>query len=127
MSDKSKSKIQKLFVDNHYRKFLLECRDEVAIQFSGFWKNLSKQDQLTWLDSVVQDSKKLGFGNQCLIKDYLNIVCKIGKDFLKDPSVDDNLIRFITDSNFSPYVRTRDANRWIDNSNPKVTPPTLAG
>lgn len=123
MSENAKSKVQKLFVDNHYRQFLLECRNDIAKGFSGFWKDFNKQEQLTWLDSVVRDAKKLGFGNECLIKDYLHIVCKIGKEFLKDPSVDNDLIRFVTDSNFSPYVRTRDANRWIDKNNPKVTPP----
>lgn len=123
MSDKSKNKIQKLFTENHYKKFLTECRDEIATQFSGFWNGLTKQEQLTWLDSVVRDSKKLGFGNEYLIKDYLKIVCKIGKDFLKDSTVSDDLIRFITDSNFSPYVRTRDANRWIDKNTPKVSFP----
>lgn len=123
MSEKSKAKIQKLFVDNQYRQFLLECRDSVAKEFSGFWRGLSKQEQLTWLDSIVIESKKLGFGNQYLIKEYLKIACKIGKDFLSDPNVDDNLIRFITDSNFSPYVRTRDANRWIDKNMSEVTYP----
>ena len=109
-----KSNVEKLFTDNHYKKFLLKCREDIAVKYSGFWRDLNHQEQLAWLDSVVIDSKKLGFGNQGLIMDYLHIVCKIGKDFLKDPSVDDKLIRFVTDSNFSPYVRTRDANRWID-------------
>lgn len=123
MSENAKSKVQKLFVDNHYRQFLLECREDVAKNFTGFWKDFNQQEQLSWLDSVVRDAKKLGFGNQTLIKDYIKIVCKIGKDFINDPSVDDNLIRFITDSNFSTYVRVRDANRWIGKNSPQVKQP----
>ncbi|GAA4360741.1 hypothetical protein GCM10023151_13340 [Kangiella marina] len=123
MSNKSKSKIQKLFTENHYKKFLMQCRDEITQKFPGFWSSLSQQEQLTWLDSVVRDSKKLGFGNEYLIKDYMSIVCKIGKDFLQDPDIDNKIVRFITDTNFSPYVRTRDTNRWIDKNLSKITKP----
>ncbi|MBV35359.1 MAG: hypothetical protein CMP47_07860 [Rickettsiales bacterium] len=123
MSDNAKKKIQKLFVNNHYKKFLIECRQEVGIKYPGFWEGFSEQEQLTWLDQVVIDAKKLGFGNQYLIKGYLDIVCKIGKDFLTSSEIKDNLVRFITDSNFSTYVRVRDANRWIDKNTPKITMP----
>lgn len=123
MSNNSKNNIQKLFTNNHYKKFLLECRDNISQKFQGFWRGFSQQDQLTWLDNVVRDAKKLGFGNEYLIKDYIWIACKAGKDFLNDPAVDDNLIRFITDTNFSPYVRTRDANRWLDKRITVFTPP----
>lgn len=123
MSNNSKNKIQKLFTDSQYKTFLMECRDSIAGKYPDFWSNLTKQEQLTWVDAVVRDGKKLGFSNEYLIKDYLNFVCKIGKDFLKDPSVDNNLIRFITDTNFSSYVRIRDANRWIDKHAPSITFP----
>lgn len=123
MSEKAKSKVQKLFLNDHYKQFLLQCRDDINCNYKDFWQDFTHQEQLTWLDAVVRDSKKLGFGNEHLIKDYINIVCKIGKEFLNDPTVDDNLIRFITDSNFSPYVRVRDANRWIDENKPGTTFP----
>lgn len=118
-----KSNVEKLFTNNYYRKFLLGCRDDVAMSYSGFWSDFTQQEQITWLDKVVIDAKKLGFGNESLIKEYIHIACKVGKDFLKDTQVDEKLIRFITDSNFSPYVRTRDANRWIDKRMTAFTPP----
>ena len=118
-----KSNVEKLFTNNYYRKVLLGCRDDVAMSYSGFWGDFTQQEQITWLDQVVIDAKKLGFGNESLIKEYIHIACKVGKDFLKDTQVDEKLIRFITDSNFSPYVRTRDANRWIDKRMTAFTPP----
>lgn len=123
MEENKLSKIKKLFVDNYYRKFLEAQKERIRSNYPDFWKELTDQEVLEWIDSVVVDAKKLHFGNEFLIEGYLDIVCKIGKDFIADPEVDDNLIRFISDSNFSPYVRVRDTNRYIDKNCPKVTYP----
>ena len=121
MESKDQSKIKKLFVDNYYRKFLESQKARIASNYPDFWSDLNEQQILEWLDSVVVDAKKLEFGNEYLIEGYLDIVSKIGKDVLSNPEIDDNLIRFISDSNFSPYVRVRDTNRYIDKNFPKVT------
>lgn len=126
MDPNSQSKIKKLFVDNYYRKFLLEQKEHVKSNYPDFWDNLNEQEALEWLDSIVIDAKKLHFGNEFLIQGYIDIVCKIGKDFLLNPDIDDDLVKFITDSNFSPYVRVRDANRYIDKNFPKITQPELS-
>lgn len=124
MERNTQSKIKKLFIDNYYRKFLLEQKKHVKSNYPDFWDNLNDQEALEWLDSIVIDAKKLQFGNEFLIQGYIDIVCKIGKDFLANPETGDDLVKFITDSNFSPYVRVRDANRYIDKHTPKVTYPT---
>lgn len=126
MDPNSQSKIKKLFVDNYYRKFLEKQKKRIAENYPEFWSDLSEQETLEWLDSVVVDAKKLEFGNEFLIEGYLDIVCKLGKEFMADPEVEDNLVKFITDSNFSPYVRVRDANRYIDKNFPKMTQPALS-
>lgn len=123
MESKNQSKIKKLFVDNYYRKFLVSQKGRIATNYPEFWSDLNEQETLEWLDSVVVDAKKLEFGNEYLIEGYLDIVCKIGKDFISNPEIDDNLIRFISDSNFSPYVRVRDTNRYIDKNYQKITYP----
>lgn len=123
MENKKLTTIKKLFVDNYYRKFLQTQKSRIASNHPEFWSELNEQEALEWIDSVVIDAKKLEFGNEYLIEGYLDIVCKLGKDFISAPDIDDNLIRFISDSNFSPYVRVRDTNRYIDKNFPKVNYP----
>ena len=121
MEGKKLAKVKKLFVENYYRKFLESQKNRIQSNYPDFWKQLTDQEVLEWIDSVVIDAKKLDFGNEFLIEGYLDIVCKIGKDFITNPDIEDNIIKFISDSNFSPYVRVRDANRYIDKNLPKVT------
>lgn len=123
MEEKKLSKIKNLFVDNYYRKFLEAQKTRIQSNYPDFWKELTDQEVLEWIDSVVVDAKKLHFSNEFLIEGYLDIVCKVGKDFITNPDIEDNIVKFISDSNFSPYVRVRDTNRYIDRNSPKLTYP----
>lgn len=123
MEENKLSKVKKLFVDNYYRKFLESQKNRIQSNYPEFWKQLTDQEVLEWIDSVVIDAKKLHFGNEFLIEGYLDIVCKVGKDFITNPDIEDNIIKFISDSNFSPYVRVRDTNRYIDRNSSKLTYP----
>ncbi|MBD3667485.1 MAG: hypothetical protein HUJ16_05965 [Kangiella sp.] len=123
MEGKKLAKVKKLFVENYYRKFLESQKNRIQSNYPDFWKQLNEQEALEWIDSVVIDAKKLDFGNEFLIEGYLDIVCKIGKDFITNPAVEDNIVKFISDSNFSPYVRVRDTNRYIDRNSSKLTYP----
>lgn len=78
-----------------------------------FWRNLTDNEKLIWLDYALYSADKYGYGYGEKLYGYINFTQKLGAAFMDDKDVEENVRRFLRDDRFSDYVRLRDGFRYL--------------
>lgn len=78
-----------------------------------FWRNLTDNEKLIWLDYALYSADKYGYGYGEKLYGYIDFTQKLGAAFMDDEDVEENVRRFLRDDRFSDYVRLRDGFRYI--------------
>ncbi|GAA4360747.1 hypothetical protein [Kangiella marina] len=119
------SETEKSSQNNIYHDYIVQTKKLIDKKFPGYFKELTKGEQLQWIDYVGRQGAKFGYDNISLRQGYTIIACYLGKDFMTDQGVDKNIKRFLQDERFSKYVRIRDMQRYLEKKNYKLNKPSI--
>ncbi|MBD3654751.1 hypothetical protein [Kangiella sp.] len=78
-----------------------------------FWRNLTDNEKLIWLDYALYSADKYGYGYGEKLYSYINFTQKLGAAFMDDEDVEENIRKFLRDDRFSDFVRLRDGFRYL--------------
>lgn len=94
-------------------KRIKKIKEYIDKKKPDFWRNLTDNERLIWLDYALYSADKYGYGYGEKLYGYINFTQKLGAAFMDDKDVEDNIRRFLRDDRFSDYVRLRDGLRYL--------------
>ena len=123
----NQSNISEQVESEPYQNYLIHTQGVINKRFQGFFSQLSHEDQLKWIDYVGNQGVKYGYENMNLRQQFTLIACYLGKDFMTNGEVDEDIKRFLKDDRFSKYVRVRDMQRYLKRKKYDLVSPSVQG
>lgn len=94
-------------------KRIKKIKEYIDKKKPDFWRNLTNNEKLIWLDYALYSADKYGYGYGEKLYGYIDFTQKLGAAFMDDKEVEENIRRFLRDDRFSDYVRLRDGFRYL--------------
>lgn len=94
-------------------KRIEKIKEYIEKEKPDFWRNLTDNEKLIWLDYALYSADKYGYGYGEKLYSYIDFTKKLGAAFMDDKDVEENVRRFLRDDRFNDFVRLRDGFRYL--------------
>lgn len=94
-------------------KRIEKIKEYIEKEKPDFWRNLTDNEKIIWLDYALYSADKYGYGYGEKLYSYIDFTKKLGAAFMDDKDVEENVRRFLRDDRFSDYLRLRDGLRYL--------------